>query len=533
MPSRALLACALLATAFAARTYKLFDSSVWGDDVWSVAAASGHSLDVRFEGMLPGETYHDPEGPAPAASYLRYLQPLPGNNLWRVARDSFAQESHPPLYFLMLCEWMNVFGFSLASGRAFSLLFGMITLPVLFFFTRRIVNETAAWIACVLCAFAPFQSQLAILIRAYTLTALLVMITSWLTLEILERGPEQKLLRALMWLGIAGMMLHYYFPLFSMLQGAALLTQRRLRRAALAIGAVWTAVLAALAYYFTASPSSLAQPWIKGPWENGLLLLNGASALTDLLILSPNESLRAFIDSPALILAIKAVMVAVVGALLVTAARALPRHRALFLLLWFFAPMAMIYVLDVARHSGTVMTTRYFAGCAFPLYILLAAGLSHWRLPARVAGAVFLLLMMIECQAALRVLPAGTVEERYDAKRPAERIAKEWRNGDLVVVASNYGCVPISIAAYLPPQTPMESLVYLPRPEAGPVVEPATLDTLVPRLNREVAGAPRLWVLESFPDPSLIRALHTWLDARYSNLGVTRYGQLRLIEYAK
>jgi hypothetical protein len=529
MPLRALLACGLLAVALAARSYGLFESSIWADDVWSIAAASGHSLDVRLDGMAAGETYTDPPGPAPAVSYLEYMQPQPGNNTWRVARDAYASESHPPLFYILLHWWMQLFGYTVASGRAFSLLFSLAAIPVLFFLARRMAGETAAWIACLLCAMAPFQAQLAIQIRGYALFAFLVLVTASLTFEILEHGPNPKRVRPLILLGVTGLLTHFYFAVYAALQGLALLTQRRLLRTAVIVGVIWTAVLAAVTYYLLVQPSGLAQPWMHGPWEAPLLLLNAGAAVTDLLMLTPDESLGVFLTAyPLLIAATKLLLVAAVGGLMLAATRHLPARHLIFLLTWLGGPVILMFTLDMLRHSGTVMRARYFAGSSFALYLLLAAGLAQLKPIVRVAVTGFLLLVMLASQFALRNLPVGTLAEGYDGQRAALAISAEWRPQDLVIVLSNYGAAPVSVAYYLPPQTPILSLVYLPRAEPGPVVMPASLDGLPARLAQGVAS--HIWVIRCYTDLQSSEKLDAWLAGRYRAVKTQRFGSLFLRE---
>jgi hypothetical protein len=120
--------------------------------------------------------------------------------------------------------------------------------------------------------------------------------------------------------------------------------------------------------------------------------------------------------------------------------------------------------------------------------------------------------------------------EGYDARRAALDISRQWKPQDLVVVLSNYGSVPISLAYYLPPQTPMLSLVYLPRQEEGPVSMPASLDGLWPRLDQGVGSTPHLWVARSFPDSVSSRKLDEWLAQRYARVSIQRYGQMLLTE---
>jgi uncharacterized membrane protein len=63
---------------------------------------------------------------------------------------------------------MKAAGFSLVSGRAFSILLGLAAIPVLFLLAREMAGEQAAWFACGLFALAPFQAQLAMQVRMYT-----------------------------------------------------------------------------------------------------------------------------------------------------------------------------------------------------------------------------------------------------------------------------------------------------------------------------------------------------------------------------
>jgi 4-amino-4-deoxy-L-arabinose transferase-like glycosyltransferase len=526
------LACAIALIALVARTSGIFESSIWVDDAWSIAAATGHSLDVRLDGMREGETYGDPKGPMPASFFTQYLRPLPGTNLWRVIVDANANENHPPLFYVLLYGWMRLFGFTVAAGRALSLLFGMAVLPVLFFLTRRVAGDTAAWIACLICALAPIQSQLAVQVRGYTLFTLLVLATAWMTLEMLEDGPTPHCVRWLTWLGVAGLLTHYFFPLYVAVSGLALLTQRRLWPTAIKIGAVWTTVLADVGFNLWVQPSRLAQPWLSRPslWDPGLLLLNAGASLTDLLVLDPDTTLRIGpFAAPLLLRAVKAGLVVVVAALLFVAGRRLLRRHLVFLLAWLGGLFYLMFALDVLRHSAYVVTTRYMIGFSFPLYILLAAGLAHLRAVARATSAAVLLLALLAGQYALRTLPAGTLTDAADFQLVATRIAQGWQPNDLVVVQGDYGVTPICLAYYLPPKTSILALIHLPRPEKGLMVTPPNLDDLVPRLNQWVVGKPHLWVLRTIQGPRA-KLLDDWLSNRYQVVGGQRAGWLVLRE---
>ena len=530
--SRIFLVCGLAALALAARTYGIFNGSIFVDDVWSLAGATGHSLDIRLDGRPAGESYADPQGPVPASFFLEYLKPQPGNNPWHVAVVSSAAESHPPLYQVFLYLWMCAFGYTIAAGRAFSLFFSLASILLLFGLARRLAGERAAWIACLLCAVAPFQSYLAVQVRGYTLYSFLVLATAWLTFEILEQGPGADRVRLLTWLGVAGILTHYYFVIYSFLQGLALLTQRRSRSTAVRVGTVWTAVIAALGFYALVQPCWLVHPPKLLAQDVSWMIIQTAAGLTDLLVFLPEA--RDPLTLPASLLqtiGIRFLLVAALGVAMLVAARNLPRRHMVFLLTWLAAPILLIFAMDWLRDTQTVNTARYYAGSSFASYLLLAAGLAQLKPVVRWPVTAFVVLVMLTDQLAYRALPTGTFVDGSDCRQAAMTIGSGWKSQDLVIVQSSYGSAPISLAYYLPPQAPMLALIYFLRPEQGPIAMSPSLDTLQPRLEKWVAGKPHIWVLRMFTDVSA-RDMDSWLLARYRRVNGYRYGSLLLFEMA-
>lgn len=527
MRSRILLACGLIAVALITRCYGVFESSIWVDDVWSIAAACGRSLDIYIP---EGGSYRDPQGPVPAGSLLEYQRPVPGNNLGRVLRATFAQESHPPLFFLLLYFWMKLFGFSITSGRLLSLLFCMATLPVFFLFVRRMAGERAAWIACLFWAIAPLQSMMALQIRAYAMLVLLQLATVWLTFEILEHGPETRRVSALVWLGVVGMLVHYFFALTTFLEGVALLTQRRLWKTALKVGLIWTAVLAGLGVYLVKQPSWAGHPEKFTTWDLYERFLNSTDWLPTFLVFLVSDRMR--VGYPATLLQfawVKLVIVAIVPGLMLAAVRRLPHRRMVFLLVWLTGPVSITFLADVAGNSSNAMVPRYFVGSALALYVLLAVGLEGLQVPLRWPLLGTLVAAIVVGQAALRAEPVGTFVDGTDCRQAAQQVVREWQPGDLLVVQSAFPPSAICMAHYLPAETPLLALTYLPRPTIGAVVVPATFDTLVPRYEKWVQGHPHLWVARmNIPYSPLV--MDEWLLARYRRVKKQDYGSVVLTE---
>ncbi|MGH2867901.1 MAG: glycosyltransferase family 39 protein [Solirubrobacteraceae bacterium] len=82
-------------------------------------------------------------------------------------------DGSPPLYYLMLHVWMNVFGNSEAATHAMSLLFGLLTIPVGAWVAWSLFGRWPAFVALVLFALNPFLTAYSQETRMYSLMALL------------------------------------------------------------------------------------------------------------------------------------------------------------------------------------------------------------------------------------------------------------------------------------------------------------------------------------------------------------------------
>jgi mannosyltransferase len=83
------------------------------------------------------------------------------------------QDGSPPLYYMLLSVWMDVFGSSESAVRALSLVFGTLCVPASWWAARVLFDTRAAWFAAVLAATSPYLTQYAQEGRMYALVALL------------------------------------------------------------------------------------------------------------------------------------------------------------------------------------------------------------------------------------------------------------------------------------------------------------------------------------------------------------------------
>jgi uncharacterized membrane protein len=85
----------------------------------------------------------------------------------------FEHENNPPLHFILLHFWIKLFGIGAISVRSLSLLFSLLTIPVLYNLTKRILNKELAALGVLFVIFSSFHHFHALEARVYSLFVLL------------------------------------------------------------------------------------------------------------------------------------------------------------------------------------------------------------------------------------------------------------------------------------------------------------------------------------------------------------------------
>ena len=104
-------------------------------------------------------------------------------------------DGHPPLYYLMLHEWMGVFGTSDRAVRALSGVLSLLALPLMWITARKVVGRSGAWAATLVFALSPFVLRYGSETRMYTLLMLEVLV-GYLSVHESLRRPT--------WLSLSG-----------------------------------------------------------------------------------------------------------------------------------------------------------------------------------------------------------------------------------------------------------------------------------------------------------------------------------------
>lgn len=85
----------------------------------------------------------------------------------------YSKHDQPPLFFLMLYGWLEIFGSTDFSGRALTCIYGIAAIPVMYFLGKEIKNERVGLFAAFLTSINWFHIDVSKEIRFYSLVFLL------------------------------------------------------------------------------------------------------------------------------------------------------------------------------------------------------------------------------------------------------------------------------------------------------------------------------------------------------------------------
>jgi len=352
-------------------------SGLWVDEIFSLAIATGHSLEHPAAVADPTRgDFVEPAHPVSAEEFRRYLKhDNPPASPLRVVRAVLLSETNPPLYHLLLYGWTLVFGTSDMALRSFSIACSLICLSLLASVARRTIGASAVFPACILFVSSPPSIYYSTEGRMYSLLWLCVLAATWASLVLNERGGGVGLYALWIVASTAGFLTHYFF-VFPWLAIVAWLSINpgKLTRLHLATCVLVTLML--ILPWYLRLPESMAawritKDWIK--WQ---------PARFDRLLASRDIVLQFFwgrsylwMDNP------KSDNAALIFFGIIAVAMAWRLRIQIFcgkrLLLWlvFGATCAGPLAFDFVQHTYTVAVPRYAIAALPVAYLLTAVGL--------------------------------------------------------------------------------------------------------------------------------------------------------------
>jgi hypothetical protein len=186
---------------------------LWVDEIFSLAMATGHSLEHPAAAADPTRgDYIEPKQAQSPSSFQQYMQhETPPSGATRVIRAVFLSDTNPPLYYLILNLWTRVTGSSDAALRLFSTLWALACFPLLWSLGLTIGGKKTAWAACVLFTFSPIGLYYSGEGRMFSLVWFLGVSLVWLTLKLPRRGSGLRLILTWTIVSAGGLLTHYFF----------------------------------------------------------------------------------------------------------------------------------------------------------------------------------------------------------------------------------------------------------------------------------------------------------------------------------
>ncbi|MCP4361313.1 MAG: hypothetical protein GY796_25165, partial [Chloroflexi bacterium] len=122
-----------------------------------------------------------------------------------------ARDIHPPGYYLLLHVWQIPTGSSEFALAFFSLIFGVLLIPLIFLLARHLINRQVAYWAAWLVAVSPFNIWYSQEVRMYTLGAALGVIAAYCALRALQSRTAHWFWLGYLLAAAIGLYTLYYF----------------------------------------------------------------------------------------------------------------------------------------------------------------------------------------------------------------------------------------------------------------------------------------------------------------------------------
>jgi len=342
--------------------------------------------------------------------------------------EALRSDGHPPLYYLLLHGWIELFGTSDLAVRSLSGVIGVLALAVAWWYGRRRGGPVMGWFLVAIVAVSPFAVRYATETRMYSLVILLVFVGAVL-LDDIFGGRDGWGRLAVFTLTATALLYTHYWSLW-LLGAVGILVLWRLwrdrdpqvRRTTLRV--LGSLVLAGV-LFVPWLPTLLYQSANTGtPWA-------GPSRPTTVVAVTFADFVAgAFPDGTFIKLVVGAVV------LLGLLARGIDRRTVRLDLRTerAYRPEALVLVLAMVLGVGvtyatwSAFATRY-AAVVFPLFaVLVAAGLTCF-IDRRVQVGIFVFVLgLLSMGAGWNVL-----DQRTQAREIAGAISAEAEPGDLVI----------------------------------------------------------------------------------------------------
>ena len=446
---------------------------LWADEIFSLATATGHSLEHSAADADPGQgDFVEAKGATKASVLQSYIShQTPRESPRRVIRAVLRSDTSPPLYYLCLYLWTSAFGTSDVVLRLLSVCFSVACVPFVAGLARRSSGPAAILPACLLFAISPLALYYGTEVRMYSLLLLCVVANAWSGMVLQGRGAAFGYF--LLWVcsSAAGFLTHYFFlfPWAATLL-FLLLFPGRVKRQWLVAGAFLTALAIAPWYVpvLSAPPHwRITQGWLHLRPQS---FHRTRAIRTDFLQYFSSSGYGLWGYQRWSSLAATAIFALILASVLWRQRWKVFQGGQVLLWFWFLAACAAPSAMDIMLRTYAADAPRY-ALAALPAACLLAG---YWISFFPPLSRLLILLII----AALWMPPTLTIyRQRARNKQPLQAIGHNLNEtvgaSDLVLVHSIPSGV-IGVARYCHPNLAIASWVG----QLGTRRVPASLDVI-------------------------------------------------------
>ena len=341
-----------------------------------------------------------------------------------------ARDVHMPLYATMLHYWMQVFGNDIYSNRILSLLFHLMSIPMVFALTLSITKKQKIGLfVATMFTVSPFLNWFGSELRMYSLFTFLSLVSSYFFVKIID----SKQVNRLTWIGygittILGVYTHYLFSVFVFCQFLFLLFNRQILDRQ-----NWIRFLVVL---FSAFLTFL-------PWLSYVIYINSAGSQAPLLAKPSTVDLFnvysnhifGFQDDfwNTIILSFWP-LIGLVGLYFLQKKSIVIKPKYTYLILMTFLPTAILFVVSTLITS--VFLSRYLIMALPPLFVLIASLLYSQQTRILQFLRVFIIIAMIIGLFIQTTNPNTFVKEDY--RGVINYIISKANKNDIVAISTPF-----------------------------------------------------------------------------------------------
>jgi mannosyltransferase len=454
--SATLLLVATFVVAVALRVALSLRPGIWADEVFSLATATGHSVEHPAAAAVPAlGDFVEGDGARPAAEWRAYaeLGERPASPA-RVIRAVYLSDTNPPLYYLALNAWARLAGTGDSALRLLSVLWAIAAIPLLWLVGREIGGRRVALAAVFFFALSPAALHYSTEGRMYSMGWFLGLGLALAVLRLRRGGAVLPWVSVAVIAGAAALTTHYFLAfVWLACLGWLALHPGRMPRGVLAAAVAGTLLL--VTPWYLQIPETLAAWRVSAGWQDYPLSLSRGVRAPFKLGWSLLGGHGSWGGAKPLDVLLALGWLCIGAVLLRTRPRGIFGRRTRLAWFWILGSIFGLVAFDLLRGTSVSLVSRY-AVLGLPAAMLLAA-VAVTRFPPRTA-VVLAGLVGLAWLSGIRdsFTPLARPHQPFPAI--AAHLADASQRPDVVLVHSIPTGV-IGLARYLPAEIPLASWI--------------------------------------------------------------------------